>query len=262
MADVLAELRGLAGAGYQEATLLGQNVDAYGRDRGDGTGFAALLRAAAEISLPRIRFTTSHPAYMTDEVISALAGGGNLCEHVHLAVQSGSDRVLDGMGRGYTRVEFLGLVRRLREAIPGLNVTTDVIVGFPGETDDDSALTLSLIEEAVFGTVFAAMYSPRPGTRAAALPDDVSPREKGRRLAAVLEMSRRVARALHHERVGTTLEVLVEAFLPEKGRLVGKTRDFRTVLLAGDPAIIGRYVMVTIQEATTGALHGRLAEAG
>ena len=261
MAEVLAELRDLAQAGYQEATLLGQNVDAYGRDLGDGTSFARLLRAAREVPIPRIRFTTSHPAYMTDEVIATLASGGNLCPHVHLAVQSGSDRVLAGMGRGYTRDEFLALVRRLREAIPGLNVTTDVIVGFPGETDDDFALTLSLIEEARFGTVYAAAYSPRPGTRAVGMPDDVSPREKARRLERVLAATRRIALDLHRARVGTTVEVLVEAFLPEKGRLVGKTRDFRTVLFPGDPAMIGRTAMVTIDKATPGALHGQLREA-
>ncbi len=256
--DVLAELRDLARAGYREATLLGQNVDAYGTDLRDGTSFAALLRAAREVPLPRIRFTTSHPAYMTDEVMAVLAQGGNLCPHVHLAVQSGSDRVLRAMGRGYTRAAFLALVRRLRDAVPEVNVTTDVIVGFPGEGEEDFAQTLSLIEEASFGTVFAAMYSPRPGTRAALLPDDVPPEEKLRRVEAVLGTSRRVALRLHEARVGTTVEVLVEAFLPEKGALVGKTRDFRTVLFPGDPATIGRFAMVKIERATAGALHGRV----
>lgn len=258
--EVLAELHDLARAGYREATLLGQNVDAYGTDLRDGTTFASLLRAAREIPVPRIRFTTSHPAYMTDEVIAVLAQGGNLCPHVHLAVQSGSDRILQAMGRGYTRGQFLALLRRLRDAVPEVNVTTDVIVGFPGETEEDFAQTLSLIEEASFGTVFSAMYSPRPGTPAALLPDDVPPREKGRRLAAVLDRSRRIALRLHEARVGTTVEVLVEAFLPEKGALVGKTTDFRTVLFPGDPATIGRFAMVTIERATAGALHGRRVE--
>ncbi len=260
MAEVLAELQDLARAGYPEAMLLGQNVDAYGRDLGDGTDFATLLRAVAGIPLPRIRFTSSHPAYMTEEAVAALAQGGNLCEHVHLAVQSGSDRVLAAMGRGYTRDEFSNRIRRLREAIPQVNVTTDVIVGFPRETEEDFALTLSLIEEAGFGTVYVAMYSPRPGTRAAQMLDDVPPQEKGRRLAAVLATSRRIALDLHRARIGTTVEVLVEAFLPEKGRLVGKTRDFRTVLLPGDPAMIGRFAMVTIEGATAGALHGQVEE--
>lgn len=139
--EVLAELWDLAQAGYKEVTLLGQNVDAYGTDLGDGTTFARLLGAVREVPIPRIRFTTSHPAYMTDEVIAVLAQGGNLCPHVHLAVQSGSDRILRAMGRGYTRAEFLALVRRLREGVPGVNVTTDVIVGFPGETEEDFRAT-------------------------------------------------------------------------------------------------------------------------
>lgn len=262
MAEVVAELGDLARAGFQEATLLGQNVDAYGRDLGDGTDFAALLRAAAGIALPRIRFTSSHPAYLTDEVISVLAAGGNLCPHVHLAVQSGSNPVLAAMGRGYTREGFLDRVRQLREAIPDVNVTTDVIVGFPGETEDDFALTLSLIEEVRFGTVYVAGYSPRPGTRAAQLVDNVSSRVKAERLAAVLATSRRVALALHRLRVGATVEVLTESFLAGKGRLVGKTRDFRTVLFPGDPAMIGRMTTVTIEKATAGALHGRREGAG
>jgi len=258
MGEVLAELAGLARAGYQEATLLGQNVDAYGRDLGDGPDFAALLRAATQIPIPRIRFTSSHPAYMSDDVISALANGGNLCPHVHLAVQSGSDRVLQAMGRGYTRARFLALVHRLREAISEVNVTTDVIVGFPGETEEDFALTLSLIAEARFGTVYVAAYSPRPGTRAARLPDSVPARVKAERLARALDASRQVALSLHRARVGTTVEVLVEAFLPAKGRLVGKTPDFRTVLFPGDRAMIGGLAMVTIEGATAGALHGRV----
>lgn len=256
--DVLGELEGLAQAGYKEVTLLGQNVDAYGQDLRDGTSFASLLRAATRIPIPRLRFTTSHPAYMSEEVIAVLAEGGNLCEHVHLAVQSGSDRILARMGRGYTPDAFLSLVRCLRDAIPGVNVTTDVIVGFPGETEDDLAQTLSLIEEASFGTVFAAMYSPRPGTEAAGMPDDVPLPEKQRRLAAVLEASRRIALRLHRARVGATVEVLTEAYLPEKGAVVGKTRDHRTVLFPGDPAMIGRFAMVKIERATTGALHGRM----
>ncbi|MCX7750432.1 MAG: tRNA (N6-isopentenyl adenosine(37)-C2)-methylthiotransferase MiaB [Candidatus Bipolaricaulota bacterium] len=256
--EVLAELRDLAQAGYQEVTLLGQNVDAYGMDLRDGTSFARLLRAVRGIPIPRVRFTTSHPAYMTDEVIEALAQGGNLCPHVHLAVQSGSDRVLERMNRGYTRAEFLGLVRRLRDALPEVNVTTDVIVGFPGETEEDFAQTLSLIEEAEFGTVFVAAYSPRPGTAAERLPDDVPSLEKARRLEAVLDLSRRIALRLHGRRVGRVEEVLVERLLPEKGLLAGKTPDFRTVLFPGDPAMIGAFAMVRIEKATAGALHGRV----
>lgn len=258
--EVLAELRDLAQTGYKEVTLLGQNVDAYGTDLGDGTTFARLLAEAREIPIPRIRFTTSHPAYMTDEVIAALAEGGNLCPHVHLAVQSGSDRILRAMGRGYSRGEFLALVHRLREGVPGVNITTDVIVGFPGETEEDFAATLSLLEQAAFGSVFVAAYSPRPGTPAERLPDDVSASEKARRLEAVLALSRRIALRLHEGRVGKAEGVLVERLLPEKGLLAGKTPDFRTVLFPGDPAMIGTFAMVRVEKATAGALYGRVEE--
>jgi tRNA-2-methylthio-N6-dimethylallyladenosine synthase len=254
---VMNELQDLAAQGYQEVTLLGQNVDAYGRDLGGDTDFARLLRAAARVPIPRIRFTSSHPAYMTDEAIAAIAEGDNICEHVHLAVQSGSDRVLRAMGRGYTRAQYLELVRRLRERIPGVNITTDVIVGFPGEEEADFRDTLSLIEEVRFGTVYVAAYSPRPGTRAAALPDSVPPAEKRRRLAEVLAVTRDIARELHRERIGTTVEVLAEAYLSDKGLVMGKTRDFRTVLFPGDTGMIGKLVEVAVEGATAGAMIGQ-----
>jgi tRNA-2-methylthio-N6-dimethylallyladenosine synthase len=260
LSSVLEELWALAKAGYREVTLLGQNVDAYGHDLGDGTDFARLLRAAAAIPIPRIRFTSSHPAYMTEDAISAIAEGENICEHVHLAVQSGSDRVLSAMGRGYDREGFLALAQRIRDRIPGVNLTTDVIVGFPGETEEDFASTLSLIEEAKFGTVYAAAYSPRPYTRAGRLPDSVSQKEKARRLKEVLELTRRNGLELHRRRIGEIVEVLVEGYLPAKGMFYGKTRDFRTVLFPGDVGMIGEIVEVEVEEATAGAMVGVVKE--
>ena len=256
MREVLDELRELAAAGYKEVTLLGQNVDAYGLDLRDGTNFARLLREVAGIPIPRIRFTSSHPAYMTDETIAAIAEGGNICEHVHLAVQSGSDRVLAAMRRGYTRERFLRVVEKLRAAIPGVNVTTDIIVGFPGETEEDFEETLSLIREARFGTVYAAMYSPRPYTAAARMPDDVPAAEKKRRLEAVLAEARRVAQEINEGKLGKTEEVLVEGYLASKGLHYGKTRDMRTVLLPGDEGLVGEFVWVKFERATPGALYG------
>lgn len=260
--EVEKELWELADAGYKEVTLLGQNVDAYGQDLGDGTTFARLLRVAACIPIPRIRFTTSHPAYMTDDAISAIAEGENICEHVHIAVQSGSDRMLQAMGRGYSRADFLDLVRRIRARIPKVNLTTDIIVGFPGEEEEDFAATLSLIEQVRFGTVYVAAYSPRPYTRASALPDSVPPKEKSRRLSAVLSLARRIAHELHRERVGQKVEVLVEGFLPGKGMYYGKTRDFRTVLFPGSEDMIGKLLSVQVEAATPGAMIGRVAEPG
>lgn len=255
--EILAELLDLAEKGYKEVTLLGQNVDGYGLDLRDSTNFARLLREVRSIPIPWIRFTTSHPAYMTEEVIAALAAGGNLCPHVHLAVQSGSDRILEAMGRGYTRAQFLGLLGKLRAAVPGVNVTTDVIVGFPGETATDFQSTLSLMEEARFGTVYAAAYSPRPETTAASLPDSVPKEEKKRRLAAVLELARRIALEYHRSRVGTKVTVLAERYLPEKGVILGKTQDFRTVLFPADVSCLGQFLEVEVVAATPGALLGK-----
>ncbi len=257
---VLTELRDLAARGYREVTLLGQNVDAYGVDLRDGTNFARLLREAAKLPIPRVRFTSSHPAYMTGETIAAIAEGGNICEHVHLAVQSGSDRILRAMRRGYTREGFLGIVERLRREVPGVNVTTDVIVGFPGETEADFEATLSLIREARFGTVYVAAYSPRPHTEAAGLPDSVPPEEKARRLREVLSLTREIALEMHRERIGREVEVLVEGYLREKGLYYGKTRDFRTVLFAGDEELVGRFVEVHIDGATPGAMLGKVVK--
>ncbi len=256
LGEILEELWELAERGYKEVTLLGQNVDAYGLDLRDGTNFARLLREVARIPIPRIRFTSSHPAYMTEETIAAIAEGENICEHVHLAVQSGSDRILRSMGRGYTRERFLRIVERLREAIPGVNITTDIIVGYPGETEEDFQETLSLIREARFGTVYAAMYSPRPYTRAAKLPDDVPPTEKKRRLEEVLREARRIAMEINQGKVGEVEEVLVEGFMPSKGLFFGKTRDMRTVLLPGEESLVGEFVWVKLERATPGAIYG------
>jgi len=256
MGEVLAELRELAAQGYKEVTLLGQNVDAYGLDLRDGTDFASLLREVAKLPIPRIRFTSSHPAYMTPETIAAIAEGPNICEHVHLAVQSGSDRILRAMRRGYTRERFLRIVEALRAAIPGVNITTDIIVGFPGETEEDFEQTLYLIREVGFGTVYVAMYSPRPYTPAATLPDDVPPAEKKSRLEAVLEVTRRIAQEINERKLGKVEEVLVEGYLQGKGFYYGKTRDMRTVLFPGEEGMVGNFVLVKLERATPGAIYG------
>ncbi len=258
--EIVAEVAALAEEGYQEVTLLGQNVDAYGRDLRDGTNFAGLLHRIGRIGIPRVRFTSSHPAHMTDEVIAAIAEEENICEHVHLAVQSGSDKILRSMRRGYTREGFLALVEKIRKAIPEVNLTTDVIVGFPGEREEDFAATLSLLEEVRFGTVYVAAYSPRPHTPAESLGDPISPAEKGRRLQEVLALARRIALELHQERLGKTLEILVEEEIPEKGLVLGKTRDFRTVLAPGGKELVGELVDVEITGVTPAALFGGVKE--
>jgi len=164
------------------------------------------------------------------------------------------------MGRGYTREDFLKLVERLRTEIPGVNITTDVIVGFPGETEEDFQETLSLIEEVKFGTVYVAAYSPRPYTRAARLPDSVPREEKARRLKEVLELTRKNGLELHRRRIGEIVEVLVEGYLPEKGMYYGKTRDFRTVLFSGEEELVGQIVEVRVEAASPGAMEGSLVK--
>ncbi len=261
--EIQRELADLAEHGYREVTLLGQNVDAYGSDRPGRENFAQLLQCAARAGIPRVRFTSSHPAYITRDVLETMAAEPAICEHLHLAVQSGSDAVLKAMGRGYSRDRLEELVELARRTVPGINLTTDVIVGFPGESESDFRSTLSLLKEVQFGTVFAACYSPRPHTEAAEWPDTVPEEAKRDRLARVLSVSRRSALELHERRVGRLEEVLVEGRLAEKNLCYGKTRDFRTVFFPGDvESLLGRMVSVHISEAFPGGMRGSIQSEG
>ena len=197
MADVVGEVAELAAGGVLEVTLLGQNVNSYGRDlpREERATFAELLRAVAGVEgISRVRYTSPHPKDMKADVIAAMAECPEVCEHLHLPAQSGSTRVLKAMRRTYGRERYLELVTRLRDGIPDLSLTTDLIVGFPGETEDDFAQTLSLVEEVRYDGAYTFLYSPRPGTEAAAsLPDDVPPEVKRERIARLVEMVQRTA---------------------------------------------------------------------
>ncbi len=255
--EVEQDLSELADRGYQEVTLLGQNVDAYGSDNPGQESFAQLLRRAARAGIPRVRFTSSHPAYITPEVLETMGAEPAVCEHLHLAVQSGSDAVLAAMGRGYSRERLERIVDLARRTVPGINLTTDIIVGFPRETESDFRSTLALLQEVKFGTVFAACYSPRPHTKAAQWPDSLSDEEKRERLEEVLEVARSSALELHSRRVGFREEVLVEGQLAAKGLCHGKTRDFRTVLFPGEPERLrGSMATVRINEAFPGGMRG------
>lgn len=259
--DINEELLSLAQKGYKEVTLLGQNVDAYGVDRSGTSRFPELLRRAAQAGIPRVRFTSSHPAYISSAVLEVMADESAICEHLHLAVQSGSDAVLRAMGRGHTRAQLDETLRMARRHIPGINLTTDVIVGFPGETEADFEETMELLEEGKFGTVYAAVYSPRPHTRAAQQHDDVPRSVKRQRLEDVLCLARRTGLACHERYVGQSQEVLVEGYLPSKDLYYGKTRDFRTVLFPGKPAMMGAFVAVHVTEARSGGMRGFVEEA-
>jgi tRNA-2-methylthio-N6-dimethylallyladenosine synthase len=250
LADVVRETEAVAARGVTEVTLLGQTVNSYH----DGThDFADLLRAVGRVGgIRRLRFTSPHPNDFSDRVVAAMAEVPAVCEHVHLPAQSGSSAVLRRMLRRYTREGYLAVVARLRAAIPTLAVTTDLIVGFPGETDADFAATLSLVEEVGFDDAFTFRFSPRDGTAAVRLPGAVPEALAAERLEVLIEAVRRVARARNAALVGTTAEVLVEGEARRGGLLQARTRQHRTVVLEGPPAWIGSYRAVRLV-GTTGA---------
>jgi tRNA-2-methylthio-N6-dimethylallyladenosine synthase len=260
--DVLTEIADLADQGVMEITLLGQNVNAYRGTMTDGAiaDFATLLEYVAEVpGIERIRYTTSHPREMTPRLIAAHGALAKLVNHLHLPVQSGSDRVLAAMKRGYTAIEYKSIVRRLREARPDLSLTSDFIVGFPGETDRDFDLTMKLVDDVVFDGAFSFIYSARPGTPASDLADQVShevAQERLVRLQALLEAQYRTHSVAM---IGTRQRVLVTGRAAKNEReLAARTRNNRVVNFAGDPALIGSYVDVTIAQALPHSLRGEL----
>jgi len=251
--DVIAEVRELARQGYKEITLLGQNVNAYGKDFTDRNyRFGDLMDDIRKIDIPRIRFTTSHPRDFDDRLIEVLAKRGNLVEHIHLPVQSGSTEILKRMNRRYTREAYLDLVRRIRAAIPDVVLTTDIIVGFPGETEAQFEETLSLVEEVRFDSAFTFIYSPREGTPAAEMADDVPYEEKQRRLVRLNELIARLSLESNRRLAGQTVEVLVEGASKTKaGVLSGRTRTNKLVHFEGPEEWIGQFVQVRITEPLT-----------
>ena len=312
--DVVAEARAIATAGYQELTLLGQNVNSYGHDlpaekrfghidteRSSGRkldlhgrpDLAELLRTIDGIrgadgrpAISRLRFITSHPWDLSDRLIDAMAQCPSVCEHLHLPIQSGDDEMLQRMGRQYTVEHYRERLSRIREAVPGMAVSTDVIVGFCGESDAQFQATLGVLEELRFDTVFAAAYSPRPGTPALRMADDVPPAVKRRRLNELLARQESIGLKLNRDWLGREVEVLVEQITPPRRRsveeeggpedpalrvpglygsagegsvaLAGRTRHNKLVHLAGDPSLVGRPVTVRVEYAGPFALRGRV----
>jgi tRNA-2-methylthio-N6-dimethylallyladenosine synthase len=260
--DVLTEVAVYAEQGVREVTLLGQNVNAYrGRTpRGGEADLAELIRQVAQIdAIARIRFTTSHPVEFTDRLIGAYADVPKLAPHLHLPVQSGSDRILRAMKRGHTAAEYLEKIERVRAARPGLSLTTDIIVGFPGETGDDFAATLELVEAAGFDEAYSFIYSARPGTPAAALPDDTPPAVKKERLARLQALIERQSQAYVESLVGSVQTVLVEG--PAKrgqGRLFGRIGNNRVVNFLASEQLVGRLVDLKITAVSVHTLRGEL----
>ncbi|MBX5437427.1 MAG: tRNA (N6-isopentenyl adenosine(37)-C2)-methylthiotransferase MiaB [Alicyclobacillaceae bacterium] len=260
--DIVNEVAGLAAAGCREVTLLGQNVNDYGADLGDVT-FAQLLRKVNAVDgIERVRFTTSNPWNFTDELIAAIAECDHVVEHIHLPVQSGNNQILKRMNRTYTREFYLNLVERIRRAIPGVSLTTDIIVGFPGETEEQFLDTLRLVEEVRFDNAFTFIYSPRENTPAARFPDDTKSEEKKERLLRLNELQTRISREINESLRGAVVEVLVEG--PSKTNpsvWAGRTRTNKLVLFPGRPEWAGRLGRVRITDPQSWVLKGEWLEA-
>jgi tRNA-2-methylthio-N6-dimethylallyladenosine synthase len=263
--SVLQEVRALAAQGVAEVTLLGQNVNAYSGPMQDGArvDLATLIHHIARLAgIERIRFTTSHPLEFNDSLIEAFANVHKLASHVHLPVQSGSDRVLALMKRGYTALEFKDKVRRLRAAREGISISSDFIVGFPGESERDFEATLRLAREVDFDQSFSFLYSRRPGTPAASLPDEVDLSVKHARLVRLQAQLESQARLISTAMVGTRQRVLIERAAKKNAReLAGRTANNRWVNFAGPASLIGRFADVVVTEALAHSLRGRLADA-
>jgi tRNA-2-methylthio-N6-dimethylallyladenosine synthase len=241
LGDILAEVQALGRRGVVEVTLLGQNVNTYGRDLTVPDSprkplFAELLRAVNDVDgLRRIRFTSPHPHDFTPDVIDAMAESDNVCEHIHFPLQSGSDRVLRAMRRSYRRERYLGWLERIRAAIPRIAVSTDIIVGFPGETEEDFEDTLDVVARARFDQAYTFQYSPRPGTSAASMPDQLPKDVVQARFDRLVALQQEISLERMREQVGTTVEILVEG-TGRKGRVQGRTRTNRIVHVDGDHA--------------------------
>ena len=245
---IVAEVRGLVADGCREVTLLGQTVNAYGRDLTPSTDLAELFQRVNDVDgLARIRFTTSNPYNLTPKLIAAMRDVPKVCEWFHLPLQSGSDRVLQRMNRGYTRAEYLDLVAALRDAVPEVALSTDLIVGFPGETETDFAATLEMVERVQYDNVFAFRYSRRPGTPAAAMDEQITEDEKARRNARLLAVVDRVTAARSARLAGQEVEVLVDGISKRNpGELTGRTRCNRVVNFAGGGTTVGDVVTVRV----------------
>jgi tRNA-2-methylthio-N6-dimethylallyladenosine synthase len=262
---IVAEVEGLVAEGVKEITLLGQTVNAYGRDLTSPTDLADLFTRLNDVDgLERIRFTTSNPYNLTRRLIRAFRDVPKVCEWFHLPLQAGSNRVLERMNRGYTRERYLELVAELRDAVPDLSLTTDLIVGFPGETDEDFAATLDLVERVAFDGAFVFRYSRRPGTPAATMPDQVPDDAKSRRHAELLALTTRLATERRERLRGRTVEVLVDGSSRKNAReLTGRTRTNRVVNFDGEQRTrVGDLAAVTVTDVLPHSLRGTLVRRG
>lgn len=258
--DILAEVKGLISDGYKEITLLGQNVNSYGKDI-EGASFASLLREIGKLPGKfRLRFMTSHPKDLTQDIIDAVAEHKNICNNVHLPVQSGSSRILKAMNRRYDRESYLALVERIKECIPDVGITTDIMVGFPGETEEDFCDTLDLVRKAQFSSAFCFVYSPRKGTPASLMPQ-IDDAVKKDRITRLLACQNEVTKRIRKTMVGKRYEVLVEGNnFRYKDTMCGRTESGRLVNFKCDSSLVGKFVTVKIERASSATLWGVVTE--
>ena len=257
MSAVVDEVRRAVDAGYGEITLLGQNVNSYGHDLTGGESFEKLLREVDRIDGKfRVRFMTSHPKDLTDGVIAAMAESDKICSNIHLPVQSGSDKVLKDMNRRYTRDRYFSLIRKLREAMPDIGITTDVMVGFPTESEEDFADTMDLVRRVRFSNAFTFIYSPRKGTPAAAMPQ-IPYAVKRERIGELIKLQNSVTKELSEDYVGGVFEVLAEDVSPKhEGMLCGRTESGRLATFPGEASRVGEFIKVRVTEARSASLFG------
>ncbi|HML87068.1 MAG TPA: tRNA (N6-isopentenyl adenosine(37)-C2)-methylthiotransferase MiaB [Methylomusa anaerophila] len=261
LADIISEIEQLGKEGFKEITLLGQNVNSYGKDSEEGADFADLLKESDSIqSIARIRYMTSHPRDMNDKVIKVIQDSRKICEHFHLPIQAGSDKILDRMNRGYTTEYYCQLVKKIRDLIPGSSITTDIIVGFPGETDEMFQETLEFVKLIGFDAAYTFLYSQRSGTPAAQYEDQIPLAVKKARLKQLMDMQNQVSLTINKQLIHRTVEVLVEGFSKtDESKLMGRTRTNKIVIWEkGGPEKIGQLVNINVTSAQTWLLKGRL----
>ncbi|MCX7746828.1 MAG: tRNA (N6-isopentenyl adenosine(37)-C2)-methylthiotransferase MiaB [Clostridia bacterium] len=260
--DIVGEVTALAENGYKEVMLLGQNVNSYGLDLGGGLTFAKLLKEVNKVKgIERIRFMTSHPKDLSDELIEALMDLDKVCEHLHLPIQSGSTKVLQEMNRKYTKEQYLSLIDKIKSKNPDISLTTDIIVGFPGESDADFQDTLDVLEKVRFDSAFTFLYSKRTGTPAAKREEQVSEEVKKERFEKLLEVQNRISKEINDQLLGSELEVLVEGLSKNSMETyTGRTRTNKIVNFKGTGDMVGRLVRVRIDRIQTWSLEGVVIE--
>ena len=253
---IINEFNELVKDGYKEVTLLGQNVNAYGKDLDIDYNLANLLKDVAKTKIKRVRFVTSHPWDFTDEMIDIIAKYDNIMPYIHLPLQSGSNGVLKMMGRRYTREEYISLFNRIKERIPNVSITTDIIVGFPGESEKDFQDTISLVNELKFDLAYTFIYSPREGTPASLMIDNTSEEEKKERLSILNELINKYANQNNQKYMDKVVPVLIEGYADKENKLMGYTDTMKLVNIEGDARYIGKIVNVRITDVKTWSMDG------